>query len=137
LRWGLLLVICSWCGFFTPAAGAETRAGVGLQVVPVATGDLVVLQVVPYSPAAVSGLAPGDLLIRVGERVLAGSNFEEVSREELWGGVGTEVTLVYLRPGVAGSRSVSLKRAPLKALPSGPPGVDMLVPGPLKKAPGQ
>lgn len=136
-RWGLLFVICGWCGFVTATAGAETRSGVGLQVVPVATGNLVVLQVVPQSPAAISGLAPGDLLIRVGDRVLSGSDFVEVSREELWGGAGTDVTLVYLRPGVAGSRSVTLRREPLQAAPPVPPGVDMLSPQPLEKAPKQ
>ncbi len=133
----LLLAVCAWVVLPVLAPAAETRTGIGLQVVPVATGHLVVLQVVPDSPAALSGLDPGDLLIRVGSRDLAGSNFEEISREELWGREGTDVTLVFLRPGAAGSRTVTLKREKLKLLPPAPAGVDLISPRPLKETSGQ
>jgi carboxyl-terminal processing protease len=101
---------------------------VGLQVVPTIGGELVVLRVVEDSPAAAAGLKPGDFIFRVDDFNLAGSDFREVVSKYLWGEVGSRVTLHYLRPGVEGERSVSLRRAPIKSKGADMPGVRMLSP---------
>lgn len=110
------------------ATGEERFGGVGLQVVPTAGGELVVLQVLDDSPAGEKGLKPGDFIVRVDGRALAGSDFTEVVSELLWGRVGTTVTLRFLRPGVAGERSVTLSRIPIKSDPQPTPGVRMITP---------
>ncbi len=110
------------------AAEAASRTGVGLQVVPIASGELVVLQVLPESPAARSGIRPGDLLIEVGGRKLSGSVFSQLVPQTLWGSVGTEVSVTYLRPGVAGEHSVLLTRTKLTVSPTILPGVEWLQP---------
>lgn len=86
------------------------RAGVGLQVVPTATGELVVLGVLPKSPAQKAGLQPGDLIVEVDGAKLQGSRFDEVARKYLWGKAGTKVGVTYLRPGVAGAKQTQLVR---------------------------
>jgi len=108
------------------AVAGEGAAGVGLQVVPTDKGELVVLHVVEDSSAQAVGLRPGDLLIQVDELVLSGSDFEEVARRYLWGESGSEVTLRYLRPGLAGVHRVTLRRQVLKATIDEPAGVRML-----------
>ena len=93
---GVLLLIVAPLTF-----AADDFGGVGVQVVPVSTGELAVLHVVTGSPAAVSGILPGDLITKVSGHPMRGSNFEEVTQKYLWGKVGTTVVLVWLRPGVA------------------------------------
>ena len=39
--------------------------GIGAKVVPTVTGELIVLGVLPESPAALSGLRPGDMIVEV------------------------------------------------------------------------
>lgn len=109
----VLLLLAVSCGAAFGAEGdrPEQFGSVGLQVVPTINGHLVVLQVLPGSPAAVKGLLPGDLIDRVNDFELEGSDFSEVVSKYLWGPVGSSLTLHYLRPGVAGPRSVVLQRA--------------------------
>ena len=130
-RFFSILLLC--LGLLATTAFAEpgqsARQGVGLRVVPIAGGELVVLQVVADAPAARAGLRPGDLLVRVGGRPLAGTDLAELSRQTLWGEEGTSVELSFLRPGVAGLQRVTLTREPLKKIPETPPGVRMLKPG--------
>lgn len=116
---------------FWGSAAAQERpfGGIGLQVVPVAGGELVVLQIVPSSPAATSGLRPGDLLVEIDGFPLAGSDFAEVVPRHLWGEVGSSVTLRYLRPGSEGLKTVTLRRALLQPVTEQPPGVRLLTPG--------
>lgn len=104
------------------------QAGIGLQVVPVEGGGLTVLQVVADSPAARAGLQPGDLIVRVNGQSLKGMDFREVSRKVLWGGPGSPVALIFLRPGEAGMQKVTLIRAELGETPAPPPGVKLLRP---------
>ena len=85
--------------------------GVGLQVVPTITGDLVVLSVLENAPAANQNLLPGDLIFQVNDFPLRGSNFGKVISEHLWGPVGSPVELFYRRPGVVGVGRVTLQRA--------------------------
>lgn len=101
---------------FAAAAQEESRAafgGVGLQVVPLITGELVVLQVVAGSPAQKLGMLPGDLIHRIDDFPLRDSDFGTVVAERLWGAVGSTVVLHYRRPGLAGERSIRLQRTPM------------------------
>jgi C-terminal processing protease CtpA/Prc len=110
-------------------SAADRAAGsLGLQVVPTAKGELVVLNVVEGAPGAAAGLQAGDLIVQVGDFVLAGSDFAEVVPRYLWGPVGSSVTIVYLRPGEAGRHTLTMQRAELKKDVAPPPGVQMLTP---------
>ena len=122
------LIVCMLAGVAAAAGNSPRYGGVGLQVVPTSRGDLAVLAVVAGSPASAAGLRPGDLIVRVDDFPLAGSDFTKVASKYLWGRVGTKVILHYLRPGVAGARTVTLHRAVLKRHPATPPGVRMLAP---------
>jgi len=112
-----LVFLCAAAPLFAadkkPAAKPASRAGVGLQVVPNATGELVVLGVIPQSPAQKAGLLPGDLVIAVDGAKLRGSRFDDVARKYLWGKAGSKVTVTYLRPGVAGEKTAQLTRTVL------------------------
>ena len=124
---GLLLA------FFLTGAGTSSAAensfgGVGLQVVPTIEGELVVLNVIEGAPAAEGGLLPGDLIIKVDEFSLKGSDFTEVVSRYLWGETGTAVTLKFLRPGKEGVHSATLRRTPLNTEVDQPAGVRMLTP---------
>lgn len=110
-------------------AGAQAFGGVGLQVVPIVSGELVVLQVVPGSPAERGGVRPGDLIIQVDRLDLRGSDFAEVVGTYLWGEIGKSITLAYLRPGEQGRRSAQLKRVAMNPEAAAPPGVKMILPG--------
>lgn len=101
-------------GSLAAADKNDKRLGsVGLQVVPTATGELVVLQVPPGTPAATAGIKPGDLIVRIGEFPLAGSDFADVVAKHLWGPEGSQVTVHYLRPGESGRKSTTLRRGAL------------------------
>ncbi|HEY7746180.1 MAG TPA: PDZ domain-containing protein [Desulfuromonadales bacterium] len=108
-------------------AAEKGHGSVGLQVVPTAKGDLVVLNVVPGAPAETAGLLPGDLIVQVDDFTLAGSDFAEVVPRYLWGQVGSSVTITYLRPGVPGRHTLILQRAALTPV-APPPGVKILTP---------
>jgi C-terminal processing protease CtpA/Prc len=93
-------------------AQSGSRLGtVGLQVVPTATGELAVLQVPPGTPAAAAAMKPGDLIVQIDDFPLAGSDFAEVVSQRLWGAQGTQVVIHFLRPGEAGRKAVTLRRA--------------------------
>ncbi len=113
----LLCVLLCLC-IAAPLTLAETDqkpfGGVGLQVVPTVNGDLTILRVVAGSPAEEQGLRPGDLIYRVDDFNLQGSDFGKVIAEHLWGPVGSPVTLHYRRPGLAGQHSVTLQRIPIE-----------------------
>ena len=125
---GLMLVLALFTGgyaFAQPSFGT-----VGLKVVPTERGHLIVLGLVPDSPADNVGLEPGDLIVQVDGFALAGSDFEKVVREYLWGAPGTEVRLVFMRPGEKGKRIVKIQRAVRRSEEAGdsPPGVRLIVP---------
>ena len=118
MRWVRLLLASLILGLglipvgMTAAADHDSRLGsVGLQVVPVATGELVVLQLLEGTPSARSGLKPGDLLVQIDDFPLAGSDFADVVSKRLWGVEGTTVVIHYLRPGEIGRKAVTLRRA--------------------------
>ncbi len=93
------------------AAEEQVFGGVGLQVVPTISGELVVLNVLAKAPAAEKGLRPGDLIYRVDDFPLQGSDFGKVVSEHLWGKVGSAVVLHYRRPGEAGDKKVEIIRS--------------------------
>jgi len=129
-RGWLLWVLCMallWCGAGQLALAAEF-AGIGVQVVPTARGELVVLRVLDSSPARAATLLPGDLIIEVDGFALAGSDFAEVVPKRLWGAPGSSVNLTYKRPGEAGVQSVTLRRVPLQPAAAQTPAVRMLTP---------
>jgi len=120
------VLVC--CGMLVAGAALAGRAGIGLQVVALPGGELVVVQVVPDSPAQRSGFRPGDLLLSVDGRQLAGSKLDRISQEALWGRAGEAATIRFLRPGVAGMHEVRVTRGPLGDLPQAPVEVQMLQP---------
>jgi C-terminal processing protease CtpA/Prc len=96
----------------TSASAEEQRfGGVGLQVVPTITGELVVLNVLDETPASEKGVLPGDLIFQVDDFPLLGSDFGVVVSEHLWGPVDSRVEIFYRRPGIAGVSRVVLKRS--------------------------
>ncbi len=98
----------------TSASAEEQRfGGVGLQVVPTITGELVVLNVLEETPASEKGVLPGDLIFQVDDFPLQGSDVGVVVSEHLWGPVDSQVEIFYRRPGVAGVSRVVLKRSSL------------------------
>jgi carboxyl-terminal processing protease len=109
-------------------AASKSFGSIGLQVVPVATGELVVLKAVDGSPALSAAIKPGDLIVEVDGFALAGSTFSEVVPRYLWGEPGSSVTLKYLRPGVAGIQSVTLQRSKTTQPQQQTPGVKLLTP---------
>lgn len=120
----LLLLACA----ASPTWGQEQYAGTGIQTVPVVTGELVVLGVVPESPAERAGLRPGDFIVQVDDYLLEGSEFEHVARHYLWGKAGEGLTLVYLRPGFKGKTTVRLVREVLETDVEEIPGIRMMQP---------
>lgn len=115
VRLPLLLVAVVLCGQLLGTPGelcaGERRLGtVGLQVVPAATGELLVLQIPEGTPAAQAGMRPGDMIVQIDEYPLAGSAFADVVAQRLWGEEGSPLVLYYLRPGEAGRKTVTLRR---------------------------
>ncbi len=107
----------------------KVYGGIGLQVVPVSTGELVVLQVVQGAPASNKGLRPGDLIVQVDDKALVGSDFSEIVSTYLWGAPGTSVTLKFMRPGVVGIKESVLTRMTMTPNPEPIPGVELIEPG--------
>jgi C-terminal processing protease CtpA/Prc len=127
----VLFCLC-WHSVAAPPAAPPARqaemGGVGLQVVPIATGEIVVIAVLVKSPANKAKLRPGDLIIAVDGVALRGSKFADVTKNRLWGKAGTKVKLTWQSPGVAGKKSAQLVRAALKNEPTEDLEVQLLVP---------
>jgi carboxyl-terminal processing protease len=84
-------------------------SGIGLTVTQVKQG-LRVESVFPHSPASEAGLAPGDLIVSVDGKSIAGVS-SEVSTEEIKGPEGTEVT-IGVKPASGGkARELEVERA--------------------------
>lgn len=124
--WVTVIALFFWAS--AALAGTGEFGGIGLQVVPVSTGELVVLRVVDKTPAAGSDIRPGDLIVEVDGFSLRGSDFKEVVPKKLWGKPGTAVVLRFLRPGEKGLREVVLHRTSMKPGAVDLPGVKMITP---------
>ena len=126
----LLYILIFFVFTATLTLAAEKEFGsIGAQVVPTATGEVVVLQLVDNAPAAKAGLKPGDLIIRIDGKALSGLDFKTVTRQYLWGYVGESVSLSWLRPGEAGEREARLVRVKVDANALRHPDVQMINPG--------
>jgi carboxyl-terminal processing protease len=84
-------------------------SGVGIDVVPDPRG-LRIVDVFPHSPAAMAGLAHGDLIIRVGSTSLSGHTAAFASRL-IRGRAGTRVVLTVVTGGR--TRAITVTRADL------------------------
>lgn len=84
-------------------------AGVGMTIQP-RNGQTVVGAPFPHTPAYRAGLRPGDVIIEVDGKPMAGLNTTEVANN-LRGPEGTEVEIGYERPGREGMVKVKVIRA--------------------------
>jgi carboxyl-terminal processing protease len=82
--------------------------GLGLEVQP-SEGAVRVVAPIPDSPAARAGLAPGDLIVRVDDKPLAGLPLAEAI-ERMRGQPGTPVSITIQRAGTDREFTVSLTR---------------------------
>jgi len=83
--------------------------GIGAQMVTREQGPTI-LAPLPDSPAQRAGLMPGDLIVRVDGRDVAGMTLDEVVRL-IRGPAGTSVTLTVLHPGETTLTEVTVTRA--------------------------
>lgn len=129
-----VLAVCVLWLLVSPAlAQGPPFGGIGAQVVPTVSGELIVLGVLPGSPAALGGLRPGDMIVDVDDLSLRGSDFHQVVMGKLWGEAGSEVRLRYLRPGKLGNHRLKLQRVVLQPGHDTLPGVELLTPETLKQ----
>jgi carboxyl-terminal processing protease len=106
-----------WSAYYAPAdfnrfeqvlAGSYTGVGVWVRRDP--QGELRIMTVDPYSPAALAGLHKGDVVVSVDGRGVSGVSVADVTGA-LRGDAGSEVTIVISRG--AQQLTVHLKRAKL------------------------
>lgn len=62
-------------------AGPRPHRGVGIEEYELRPDALVVMRVMPHSPAARAGLEPGDRIVRIGERSVSSMNGAEAASE--------------------------------------------------------
>ena len=89
--------------------------GLGLEVQP-SEGAVRVVAPMPDSPAARAGLAPGDLIVRVDDKPLAGVPLAEAI-ERMRGQPGTPVTITIQRAGTDREVTVTLTRDTIRRQP--------------------
>jgi carboxyl-terminal processing protease len=87
---------------------SSSFGGLGLEVQP-SEGAVRVVAPMPDSPAARAGLAPGDLIVRVDDKPLAGLPLAEAI-ERMRGQPGTPVSITIQRAGTPREFTVSLTR---------------------------
>ena len=87
---------------------SSSFGGLGLEVQP-SEGAVRVVAPMPDSPAARAGLAPGDLIVRVDDKPLAGVPLAEAI-ERMRGQPGTPVSITIQRAGTPREFTVSLTR---------------------------
>ncbi len=102
--------------FLTPEMVQEERtfvegafAGIGIEV-QMKDKQVVVVAPLDGSPAQRAGLQPGDIIIRVDGKDVAGQPLEQVVRR-IQGPVGTKVTLTIRSPRTGQTKNVGLVRA--------------------------
>jgi len=108
-----------WVSYYTPAERNELTSlldgrygglGLWLRRQPEPSADVVVVSVVPASPAAAAGVRVGDRLVAVDGTSVRGDGVPDVVAR-LRGPAGTGVTISVREPGEAAARDVRLRRA--------------------------
>jgi carboxyl-terminal processing protease len=84
-------------------------SGIGVVVTPLKEG-LRVERVLPRSPAQKAGIRPGELIVSVNGRSIAGVS-SKVSTDEIKGREGTEVTIGLRKPSGGRTRELTVTRA--------------------------
>jgi carboxyl-terminal processing protease len=95
--------------------GDSSFGGLGLEVQP-SEGAVRVVAPMPDSPAARAGLAPGDLIVRVDDKPLAGVPLAEAI-ERMRGQPGTPVSITIQRAGTPREFTLSLTRDIIRRQP--------------------
>ncbi len=102
--------------FLTPAEYKQlqselsgTVAGIGV-LIDQANGAFVVQKVIAASPAEKAGIEPGDQIVAVDGKQVAGLTFEELA-SLIRGAIGTKVTVTVIHPGSTASTSLTMTRA--------------------------
>lgn len=97
--------------------GSEEFGGLGMMVAQLydvevenGRGDIVVLGVLPKSPAAKAGVKAGDTITHIDGEAVSGRTFDDIVTGELRGLVGTTSKLTIKRPLKEKSIYVVLKR---------------------------
>ncbi len=89
--------------------GTANYAGIGVGIRP-ATRPVVISEVFPDSPAARSGLRPGDAILAVNGTDVADLPADQIA-QLVRGPAGTQVTLTIRRPGEEAPREIAITRA--------------------------
>ncbi len=94
----LLVPLVLLCLAFGAYAAAKF-GGVGIDGVPLPSGEILVRQLVAGGPANRAGIRNGDLITAIDGKPTKGSNFREMVDKRLRGREGTKVRLTIRRPG--------------------------------------
>jgi hypothetical protein len=132
-RWSRLVVATGVLAVLLLAGSrlhAQPPSGIGVAIEQAPDGRLVITQVLPGSPAANAGLAPGDVILGVDGVAVTTIPLPEVPRR-IAGPPGTRVALELRRAGHQPTR-VTLVRAALT--PPSPPPAAVAAPAPVKSA---
>lgn len=90
--------------------------GIGIQF-NVPNDTAIVLEVIPGGPSEKIGLQPGDRLLKVGEKVIAGVKFPQDSMvRRMKGPAGTKVTVTVLRDGEVIPFEITRDRIPMHCI---------------------
>jgi len=87
--------------------------GIGITLMMREDGSIEIVNLISHSPAYSAGIRPGDVILKVGDKPLAGLKFEAI-KNLIVGDVGTKVTLTLLGRDQTDPRVVTTERAEIK-----------------------
>ena len=112
----IMAVVIAFISLAGVSCGKESFGGVGLNVaqlfdpkVPGNMGPLVVLDVLPETPAAAKGVERGDVIIKIDGKDTEGRDFNELVGS-MKGEKGTAVTLTVKRASAAKTLTIAITR---------------------------
>ena len=88
------------------------QAGIGAVLSTTRTGEPMINEVLPHSPAEGAGLRPQDMIVWVNYRDVAGMKLEDVVGL-IRGPAGSSVAITVLHPGDAKPHTFTMTRAPI------------------------
>ncbi len=98
-------------------AVSETRGGVGMTVAQLYDpdnedhrGHLVVLEVFPGKPAAMHGILPGDIILKIGDKETSATDLNVLLNDHLRGNDATPVVLTLWRTSATSRLEVNMTR---------------------------